>query len=71
MPGSCKHCNKQLARVDLNRHENEECEERPVLCRFSKIGCPWRGMKMNLNIIIKNFKRTKIILLISFLRSIS
>ena len=28
LPSECKHCGKELARVVLNRHEKQECEER-------------------------------------------
>lgn len=43
MPGSCRYCERELPRAMLQVHENEECEERSVYCRFSRIGCPWRG----------------------------
>lgn len=43
MPSHCQHCNRRVARFQLNSHENEECEERPVICQYSKIGCPWLG----------------------------
>lgn len=43
MPGTCKHCTRQLPRMQLPLHENTECEERPVSCGFRQIGCPWRG----------------------------
>lgn len=43
MPGSCRFCERELPRAMLQVHENEECEERLVHCRFSRIGCPWRG----------------------------
>jgi hypothetical protein len=27
----------------LEHHEEVECEERPTNCKYSRIGCPWRG----------------------------
>lgn len=43
MPGTCKHCARQLPRMHLPTHESDHCEERPISCGFSAIGCPWRG----------------------------
>ena len=43
MPSFCQHCNRRVARFQLSSHENDECEERPTACEYSRIGCPWRG----------------------------
>jgi hypothetical protein len=43
MPGTCRHCARQLPRVQLPVHESERCEERPVDCGFRAIGCLWKG----------------------------
>lgn len=61
LPSDCQFCGKQYPRNSLDRHEEQECEERLVWlyfdrcqydsqclrrnswCKFSRIGCPWRG----------------------------
>lgn len=43
LPGSCRFCERELPRAMLLIHESDGCEERLVTCRFSRIGCPWRG----------------------------
>ena len=30
LPSDCKHCGQELARVVLDRHEKQECEERLI-----------------------------------------
>uniref|UniRef100_A0A1A9WUZ9 TRAF-type domain-containing protein n=1 Tax=Glossina brevipalpis TaxID=37001 RepID=A0A1A9WUZ9_9MUSC len=39
----CQYCNKKLICKLLDRHERDECEKRPVHCRYSRIGCQWLG----------------------------
>ncbi|CAH0549993.1 unnamed protein product [Brassicogethes aeneus] len=43
LPSECQFCNKQFPRNSLERHEDHECEERISGCKYSRIGCPWRG----------------------------
>ncbi|KAJ3648257.1 hypothetical protein Zmor_020073 [Zophobas morio] len=43
LPSECQFCNKQFPRNSLERHEEEECEERISGCKYHRIGCPWRG----------------------------
>ncbi|KAG5897290.1 hypothetical protein JTB14_011455 [Gonioctena quinquepunctata] len=43
LPAECQFCNKQFPRNSLARHEETECEERISGCKYSRIGCPWRG----------------------------
>ncbi|XP_057662900.1 zinc finger TRAF-type-containing protein 1 homolog [Diorhabda carinulata] len=43
LPAECQYCNKQFPRNSLARHEETECEERISGCKYSRIGCPWRG----------------------------
>ncbi|XP_017785169.1 PREDICTED: cysteine and histidine-rich protein 1 homolog [Nicrophorus vespilloides] len=43
LPSECQYCNKQFPRNSLERHEETQCEERISGCKFSRIGCPWRG----------------------------
>ncbi|XP_063905354.1 zinc finger TRAF-type-containing protein 1 homolog [Zophobas morio] len=43
LPSECQFCNKQFPRNSLERHEQEECEERVSGCKYHRIGCPWRG----------------------------
>ncbi|XP_030762394.1 cysteine and histidine-rich protein 1 homolog [Sitophilus oryzae] len=43
LPNECQFCGKQYPRNSLERHEEQECEERISGCKYSRIGCPWRG----------------------------
>ncbi|KAL0279055.1 UNVERIFIED_CONTAM: hypothetical protein PYX00_000693 [Menopon gallinae] len=43
LPSECQFCNKEFPRNVLGRHEDSECEERITTCKYSRIGCPWRG----------------------------
>ncbi|KAL5021687.1 hypothetical protein ScPMuIL_000842 [Solemya velum] len=43
LPTLCQYCNQELARNSLDNHEKELCVERPSVCKYSRIGCPWRG----------------------------
>ncbi|KAK5648450.1 hypothetical protein RI129_003342 [Pyrocoelia pectoralis] len=43
LPSECQFCNKEFPRNTLERHEEGLCEERISSCKFSRIGCPWRG----------------------------
>ncbi|XP_050305751.1 cysteine and histidine-rich protein 1 homolog isoform X2 [Anthonomus grandis grandis] len=43
LPNECQFCNKEYPRNSLERHEEQECEERISGCKFCRIGCPWRG----------------------------
>ncbi|XP_060521442.1 zinc finger TRAF-type-containing protein 1 homolog [Cylas formicarius] len=43
LPSECQFCNRQFPRNTLEKHEEHECEERIATCKFSRIGCPWRG----------------------------
>ncbi|KAF5292380.1 hypothetical protein FQA39_LY03414 [Lamprigera yunnana] len=43
LPLECQYCNKQYPRNTLEKHEESICEERMSGCKFSRIGCPWRG----------------------------
>ncbi|KAL3289235.1 hypothetical protein HHI36_003668 [Cryptolaemus montrouzieri] len=43
LPSECQFCNQQFPRNSLERHEEQECDERISGCKFSRIGCPWRG----------------------------
>ncbi|ESP02606.1 hypothetical protein LOTGIDRAFT_138168 [Lottia gigantea] len=43
LPLECKFCNQSLPRNKLEYHEKELCQERPSICKYSRIGCPWRG----------------------------
>lgn len=52
LPGQCKHCSQELPRSLLEKHEDEMCDERIVMCRFARIGCPWRGPNHELGINI-------------------
>nr|CAD7204952.1 unnamed protein product [Timema douglasi] len=43
LPSECQYCGKEFPRNSLERHEELLCEERITNCKFSRIGCPWRG----------------------------
>ena len=39
-PLSCEHCGVTgLRRREMKQHEADECEEIPIKCEFSRIGC--------------------------------
>ena len=42
LPGTCPLCSEQMSRSDLQHHK-QVCQLRPSECRFSLIGCQWRG----------------------------
>ncbi|CAL7938857.1 zinc finger TRAF-type-containing protein 1 homolog [Xylocopa sonorina] len=42
LPAECQYCAKEFPRNSLERHETM-CEERISSCKYSRIGCPWRG----------------------------
>ncbi|XP_075162618.1 zinc finger TRAF-type-containing protein 1 homolog [Haematobia irritans] len=43
LPSECQFCNKEFPYKSLDRHEQHECFERPTNCKYSRIGCQWRG----------------------------
>ncbi|XP_026461472.1 cysteine and histidine-rich protein 1 homolog [Ctenocephalides felis] len=43
LPSDCQFCARAFPRNTLERHEEAECEERLTGCKYSRIGCPWRG----------------------------
>ncbi|TMW54222.1 hypothetical protein DOY81_000721 [Sarcophaga bullata] len=43
LPSECQFCNKEFPYKSLDRHEQHECQERPTNCKYSRIGCQWRG----------------------------
>lgn len=43
LPSECQYCNKEFPYKSLERHEQHECQERPTKCKYSRIGCQWRG----------------------------
>lgn len=43
LPSECQFCNKEFPYKSLDRHEQHECCERPTNCKYSRIGCQWRG----------------------------
>ncbi|XP_067645519.1 zinc finger TRAF-type-containing protein 1 homolog [Eurosta solidaginis] len=43
LPSECQYCNKEFPYKSLDRHEQYECQERPTKCKYSRIGCQWRG----------------------------
>jgi len=43
MPCACQFCAGQLPRHRLTNHESQVCPERPVSCKYARIGCTWHG----------------------------
>ncbi|XP_018335771.1 cysteine and histidine-rich protein 1 homolog [Agrilus planipennis] len=43
LPSECQYCGHEFPRNTLEKHEETLCEERISGCKFSRIGCPWRG----------------------------
>ncbi|XP_062384822.1 zinc finger TRAF-type-containing protein 1 isoform X1 [Sardina pilchardus] len=43
LPTDCSFCLKQFPRSSLERHQNEECQDRVTRCKYVRIGCPWQG----------------------------
>ncbi|PNF15935.1 Cysteine and histidine-rich protein 1-like protein [Cryptotermes secundus] len=43
LPSECQFCGKDFPRITLERHEETLCDERITNCKYSRIGCPWRG----------------------------
>ncbi|XP_019697526.1 cysteine and histidine-rich protein 1 homolog isoform X1 [Harpegnathos saltator] len=43
LPAECQYCAKEFPRNYVEHHEEAMCEERISSCKFSRIGCPWRG----------------------------
>ncbi|KYM79591.1 Cysteine and histidine-rich protein 1 like protein [Atta colombica] len=43
LPAECQYCAKEFPRNSLEHHEEAMCEERISSCKYSRIGCPWRG----------------------------
>ncbi|XP_032690687.1 cysteine and histidine-rich protein 1 homolog isoform X1 [Odontomachus brunneus] len=43
LPAECQYCAKEFPRNFVEHHEDAMCEERISSCKFSRIGCPWRG----------------------------
>ncbi|KAJ6635224.1 Cysteine and histidine-rich protein 1 like [Pseudolycoriella hygida] len=43
LPSDCQFCGKEFPSKSLERHEQNECEERPTTCKYVRIGCQWKG----------------------------
>ncbi|XP_055610335.1 zinc finger TRAF-type-containing protein 1 homolog [Uranotaenia lowii] len=43
LPSECQYCGNEFPNKSIEYHESNECEERPTDCKFSRIGCQWRG----------------------------
>eukprot|EP00483_Globobulimina_turgida_P005191 UN05201 len=40
-------CRKEILFSKLKQHEMEECEYKPVDCKYSILGCKWKGLRQN------------------------
>uniref|UniRef100_A0A336L8H2 CSON006595 protein n=1 Tax=Culicoides sonorensis TaxID=179676 RepID=A0A336L8H2_CULSO len=43
LPAQCQYCSNEYPCKSLEHHELNECDERPTDCKYSRIGCQWRG----------------------------
>lgn len=43
LPNECQFCGKEYPSKSLERHEKNECDERPTNCKYHRIGCQWKG----------------------------
>ncbi|MBN3271879.1 CYHR1 protein, partial [Polyodon spathula] len=43
LPCQCSFCLKLFPRSVLERHQKEECQDRVTVCKYKRIGCPWKG----------------------------
>ncbi|KAK1173533.1 cysteine and histidine-rich protein 1-like isoform X1 [Acipenser oxyrinchus oxyrinchus] len=43
LPCECSFCLKLFPRSMLERHQKEECQDRVTVCKYKRIGCPWKG----------------------------
>ncbi|XP_033848928.1 zinc finger TRAF-type-containing protein 1-like isoform X1 [Acipenser ruthenus] len=43
LPCECSFCLKLFPRSVLERHQKEECQDRVTVCKYKRIGCPWKG----------------------------
>lgn len=43
LPNECQFCGKEYPSKSLDRHEKNECDERPTNCKYHRIGCQWKG----------------------------
>lgn len=43
LPNECQFCGKEYPSKSLERHEKNECDERPTNCKYQRIGCQWKG----------------------------
>merc|ERR1712130_431750 len=44
---TCRHdgCSKEVLFSKLNDHEMNECQYKPINCKFSILGCEWKGLR--------------------------
>lgn len=43
LPAQCQYCSNEYPCKSLEYHEVNECDERPTDCKYSRIGCQWKG----------------------------
>lgn len=36
-------CGKEFPSKSLEHHERNQCDERPINCKYQRIGCQWKG----------------------------
>ncbi|KAM7540145.1 hypothetical protein Aperf_G00000031350 [Anoplocephala perfoliata] len=43
LPATCAYCNLWFRQSDLEHHESDFCQLRPVRCKYYVFGCLWKG----------------------------
>mmetsp|Transcript_1479 Transcript_1479/g.2353 ORF Transcript_1479/g.2353 Transcript_1479/m.2353 type:complete len:344 (-) Transcript_1479:60-1091(-) len=41
-------CGKEIAFGQMKQHELDECEFKPIHCKYAELGCEWQGLRRNL-----------------------
>uniref|UniRef100_A0A1A9ZQ64 RING-type domain-containing protein n=1 Tax=Glossina pallidipes TaxID=7398 RepID=A0A1A9ZQ64_GLOPL len=45
LPSNCRFCNEKFPHCSLDYHERHECQDSPIGCKYSRIGCEWIGVR--------------------------
>lgn len=43
LPAQCQYCSNEYPSKSIEYHELNDCDERPTHCKYTRIGCPWKG----------------------------
>ncbi|KAL9899505.1 zinc finger TRAF-type-containing protein 1 homolog [Glossina fuscipes fuscipes] len=45
LPSNCRFCNEKFPHCSLDHHERHDCQDSPICCKYSRIGCEWIGVR--------------------------